>query len=124
MNGEEPPNIEKILGLNIFNINASYDKNDNMKIDNIQNVKGDSIENENTVNDFNIEIKNESSRINDIDKNGNIIEERESSPKISDDGEVEFEIENDQGKKKDIDENRNIIGEIKSSSMINPGGEE
>ena len=76
------------------------------------------------MNDFDIEIKNESSRINDIDKNGNIIEERESSPKISDDGEVEFEIENDQRKKKDIDENRNIIGEIKSSSMINPGGEE
>ena len=35
--------IEKILGLNIFNINASYDKNDNMEIDNEQNVKGDTI---------------------------------------------------------------------------------
>ena len=92
--------IEKILGLNIFNINASYDKNDNMEIDNEQNVKGDTIENENTVNDFDIEIKNQSSRINDIDENGNIIEKRKSSPKISDDREEEFEIENAQGKKR------------------------
>ena len=52
------------------------------------------------MNDFDIEIKNQWSRINDIDENGNIIEKRKSSPKISCNGEEEFEIENAQGKKK------------------------
>ena len=52
------------------------------------------------MNDFDIEIKNQSSRINDIDENGNIIEKRKSSPKISDDREEEFEIENAKGKKR------------------------
>ena len=55
-----------------------------MEIDNEQKVEGISAENKNTLNDF--EIENEASRINDIDKNGNIMEERKSSPKINDDG--------------------------------------